>query len=646
MYPIVTYQLMISRDSGLSATRILTAAASGIFPPYSQPHGRRWMSEDRHGVCSPRGRMNWNSFRDNFGRRNRSYPYGGYELQTSHFHKDNENVEMRDVQNFSQLLHSTMGQHKRRVRLQDEGSLNITVETDRKSLEREIENSQEEITETWFKIIVPYGGQYDKTWLIHLLQSHCSVSFTPVDFHYVKNRAQFFVQDASAAYALRDVSYKIRDEENRKIPIFINNFSVPHSVQHKLEPKEMEQLKLIMSKRYDVSQKSLDLQCLRFDPGLACLEIEIILNRRNCMAATLQIIEKSFPELLSLNLRKNRLYQLDGLSGIIDIAPTIKILNLSKNELNSACELEKIKGLKLKELWLEGNPLCGTFPDQPSYISAIRKCFPELLRLDGQDLSPPNTTDTNTQLLQTSSKEKCQATEMVKNLILQFLQQYYLVYDSGDRQSLLGAYDDEACFSLTIPFNPEEPDSSSLFEYLKDNRNMKNIKDPNLCFQLLKHTKHDIVCSLCRLPKTQHDTSSFVVDMWLSLGNLLCFSIYGVFKEVEGKSQGSVRAFTRTFIVNLASNSGAVIMNDELFVKDITPKETPMSIEVSTPSSSSGPTLSQKQQEMVQVFSIQSGMNLPWSEKCLQENDWNYTKAAEVFIKFKTEGTIPEEAFK
>ncbi|KAM8753133.1 nuclear RNA export factor 2-like [Rhynchonycteris naso] len=586
---------MISRDLVLSATRRLTVAESGNSTPYSPPHARHLMSEDRRGFSSPRGRMKyWNSYRDNFGKRNRTYQHGGYGLQTSHFYNDGENVEMRAVQKYE----------------------------------------------------VPYGGQYDKTWLIHLLQSHCSVTFTPVDFHYVKNRAQFFVQDANAAYALRDVSYKIRDEENRKIPIFINNFSVPYSVQDKLEPKEMEQLKLTMSKRYDVSQKSLDLQCLRFDPDFACLEIEIILNRRNCMAATLKIIEKNFPELLSLNLCKNKLYHLDGLSDIMQIAPAIKILNLSKNELNSACELEKIKGLKLEELWLEGNPLCGTFPDQPTYISAIKKCFPELLRLDGQDLSPPNTTDTDAQHLQTLSKEKCQATEMVKNLILQFLQQYYLVYDSGDRQRLLGAYDDEACFSLTIPFNPEEPDPSSLFDYLKDNRNMKNIKDPNLCFQLLKHTKRDIVGSLCRLPKTQHDTNSFVVDMWLSSGNLLCFSIYGVFKEVEGKSQGSVRAFTRTFIVNLTSNSGAVIMNDELFVKDITPKETPMSIQVSTPSSSSGPALSQKQQEMVQIFSTQSGMNLPWSEKCLQENEWNYTKAAEVFIKFKNEGTIPEEAFK
>ncbi|ELK03449.1 Nuclear RNA export factor 2 [Pteropus alecto] len=204
-------------------------------------------------------------------------------------------------------------------------------------------------------------------------------------FHYVKKRALFFVQDISTASALMDVSYKIYDQENQKIPIFVNTSAVPYSVRDKLEPEEMEQLKLTMNKRYDISQKALDLQMLRFDPGMADssnsmadlvgLNIDIILNRRNCMAATLQIIEKNFPELLSLNLCNNKLYRLDGLSDLIQMAPTVKNLNLSRNELNSTWELRKMKGLKLEELWLDGNPLCSTFPDQSTYIWSVQNLF-------------------------------------------------------------------------------------------------------------------------------------------------------------------------------------------------------------------------------------------------------------------------------
>ncbi|KAI5937096.1 Nuclear RNA export factor 2 [Manis javanica] len=36
---------------------------------------------------------------------------------------------------------------------------------------------------------------------------------------------------------------------------------------------------------------------------------------------------------------------------------------------------------------------------------------------------------------------------------------------------------------------------------------------------------------------------------------MLCFSVNGVFKEVEGTFQGSVRAFTRAFITTPASGS-------------------------------------------------------------------------------------------
>ncbi|XP_025287542.1 nuclear RNA export factor 2-like isoform X9 [Canis lupus baileyi] len=500
----------------------------------------------------------WSSFRGNFGKRDPHYEHGGYEPQPSHLQEDDETVSMGNVQEDPQVRHTPYSTrcNKRRVKRHNEGHIHITVWKGRKTLKKEVgENTQDGTSGSWFKITIPYGRKYDKAWLMNSIQSHCSVPFIPVDFHYVKNQARFFVQDVGTASALKDISYRICDDENRKISIFVNPSTVPYSVRYKLEPEEMEQLKLTMNKRYDVSQQALDLQSLRFDPDLVGHDIDIILNRRNCMAATLQIIEENFPELLSLNLSNNKLYGLDGLSDIIEMAPTIKVLNLSKNEfpphisqLNLVWELSKMKGLKLEELWLEGNPLCDTFPDQPTYISAIRDCFPKLLRLhpgpplwsplltssllqDGQELPPPVIIDADTPCLIKPCKESYKGSETLKSLVLQFLQQYYLIYDSGDRQGLLGAYHDEACFSLAISFNPEDPAPSSLCEYSKESRNMKKLKDLSQCVQLLKHTNCDIVCSLCVLPKTQHDLSSLVVDMWFQTEKMLCFSVNGVFKE-------------------------------------------------------------------------------------------------------------------
>uniref|UniRef100_A0A8D2DNY2 NTF2 domain-containing protein n=1 Tax=Sciurus vulgaris TaxID=55149 RepID=A0A8D2DNY2_SCIVU len=370
-----------------------------------------------------------------------------------------------------------------------------------------------------------------------------------------------------------------------------------------------------MNKRYDVSQQALDLQKLRFDQDLRDHDIDMILNRRQCMAATLQIIERNFPELLSLNLCNNKLYWLDGLSDIVEKAPQVKILNLSKNELRTSTELDKLKGLKLEELWLEGNPLCSAFPDQSAYVSAIQDCFPKLLRLVSAYLCSPPLFLTYA----TPTAPKPCGSHHRDSLSSLLLHRYYLIYDYGDRQGLLDAYHDEACFSLTIPFNPEDPDPNSLEEYFKDNRNIKKHKDPFLRMQLLKHTKYDIVNCISILPKTQHDFNSYVVDLCVQTEMMLCFSVNGLFKEVEGKSQGSVRAFTRTFILTSGTNSSLCIVNDEMIVRNASPKETQsaFSIPMLPPSSSYVP--DQEQQGTAQPFSTQSEeQNLNWKK-------WEFT---------------------
>lgn len=257
------------------------------------------------------------------------------------------------------------------------GRIHITVRRDRAPPERGgAGTSQDGSSKNWFKITIPCGKKYDKAWLLNMIQSKCSVPFTPIEFHYESTRAQFFVEDSSTASALKAINYKIVGQDNRRIPIIINPSAPPYVVQNELKPEQVEQLKLIMSKRYDGSQQALDLKGLRSDPDLVAQNIDVVLHRRSCMAATLRIIEENIPELLSLNLSNNRLYRLDVMSSIVQKASNLKILNLSGNELKSERELDKIKGLKLEELWLDGNPLCDSFQDQSTYISAVSWALP------------------------------------------------------------------------------------------------------------------------------------------------------------------------------------------------------------------------------------------------------------------------------
>ncbi|XP_077388057.1 nuclear RNA export factor 1 isoform X1 [Festucalex cinctus] len=502
---------------------------------------------------------------------------------------------------------------------------------------------------TWFKVTIPHGKKYDKKWLLTALQNICSVTYTPVQYHVDHSRAHFFLDDATAANALHKCSHKITDLDGYKVEVHVNPSNPPNFLLSDLKPEDIEHLKQCMAKRFDGSQQALDLNNIRTDPDLVSHNVEVILNRKTNMEAVIKIIEENIPELTSLNLSNNRIHKLDELSELVTKVPNLKCLNLSHNELKLDRDLDKVKGLKLVELWLVRNPLCALFKDQASYISAMRQRFPRLLKLDGNDLPPPIGFDVETPTTIPPCKGSYFGSDEIKGLILRFLQQYYSIYDSGDRQPLLDAYHDGASLSLTIPFSNQNPSRSSLGEYHKDSRNLKRVRDSTMRFRLLKHTRLNVVAFLNELPKTQHDTASFTIDVNTYTNTLLSFTVSGVFKEVavNGKSRDSTMAFSRVFVTVPAGNSGLCIVNDQLFVRLATTEEIRKAFvaPAPTPSSSPVPTLTAPQQEMLTAFSQKSGMNLEWSQKCLQDNEWDFNKAAQIFTQLQTEGKIPDVAF-
>uniref|UniRef100_A0A673VSZ9 Nuclear RNA export factor 1 n=1 Tax=Salmo trutta TaxID=8032 RepID=A0A673VSZ9_SALTR len=481
--------------------------------------------------------------------------------------------------------------------------------------------------------------KYDKKWLLTALQNLCSVPFTPVQYQIEGHKAQFYLEDACTANALCRISRQITDTEGYKVIVLMNPCPPPAILNTQLKPEDMEHLKQCMAKRFDGSQRALDLNNIRTDPDLVSQNIRAILSRKTFMDAVVKIIEENIPELVCLNLSNNKLYKLEDVADLISKAPHLKILNLSHNELKSEKELDRLKGLKLVELWLDRNPLCDQFKDQLTYISAIRERFPRLLKLDGHDLPPPIVFEVVTPTTTPPCKGSYFGSEEIKVLILHFLQQYYSVYDSGNRQPLLDAYHDGASFSLSLP-SSQNPNRCSLREYHKHSRNIKRLKDPSTRFRLLKHTRLNVVALLNELPKTQHDTASFNVDV-------NTYTVSSSVHGVDGKSQDAVRAFSRVFIAVPAGISGLCIVNDELFVRIATTEEIQHAFAASapTPSSSPVPTLTAPQQEMLSAFSLKSGMNLEWSQKCLQDNEWDFNKAAQIFTQLKIEGKIPDVAF-
>uniref|UniRef100_A0A8C5GZI7 Nuclear RNA export factor 1-like n=1 Tax=Gouania willdenowi TaxID=441366 RepID=A0A8C5GZI7_GOUWI len=437
---------------------------------------------------------------------------------------------------------------------------------------------------------IPHGKKYDKKWLVPALQDICSIPYTPIQYHEDHNKVHFYVDDFTTASALRKCSRKVTDCDGYKVHM--------------------------------VSQ-----------------DVKMVLNRKTNMEAVIKIVEENIPQLTSLNLSHNCIQRLDELSELVTKVPHLKALNLSHNDLKSEHELDKLKGLKLVELWLVRNPLCDLFKDPSSYVNAVCQKFPQLLKLDGNDLPPHIGFDVETPTTLPPCKGSCFGSDDAKVYIQRFLQQYYTVYDSGDRQSLLGAYHNEALFSLTTPYNVQNP-SIGLREYFKDSRNLKRTKDSTMRFHLLKHKRLNVVALLNELPKTQHDITSFTVDVNAYTSTLLSFTVGGVFKEGQ-KSLTFEPCGPRSYLNSLC------IINDQLFIRMATTEQISRAFVAPAPppSSSPVPTLTAPQQEMLSTFSLKSGMNLEWSLKCLQDNEWDMNKAAHIFTQLKTAGKIPDVAF-
>lgn len=213
---------------------------------------------------------------------------------------------------------------------------------------------------------------------------------------------------------------------------------------------------------------------------------------------------------------------------------------------------------------------------------------------------------------------------------------------------------------------------------LKENRNLKRIiGNDDYHFDKRAKLLHigyiDAVNTLCKLPPTEHEPSSFKLDNCYFSNNMINFSLSGVFKE--GKPTDNVRplrSFHRTFVCIPDPNSQMTIVNEQFTISSVShgqykkyfapkPKiEEKQTFDAATlaapvqvvtsimpqntiilPPELVG--LNEQQCLMIQQFSVESRLNLEWSKHCLDHSQWIYEDAAKAFLQFKE--SIPKEAY-
>ncbi|EFX66035.1 hypothetical protein DAPPUDRAFT_332592 [Daphnia pulex] len=513
---------------------------------------------------------------------------------------------------------------------------------------------------SWSKVTIPHGKKFEKDFILKTLLNASKVSFIPIYYHIEGNNAVFFIEDSTAAEALSTLNKQITLHDGFKLIILVKWSPAPNlPINEDLKGK----IKQVMSRRYDPQMKMLNLSQFHLDEEL-CTDFYTPLSRENVMQTVVQIIGDHIPDVQVIDLSNNKIYSVDQMKPLVTKAVFLKSLNLGNNKLGQITSLDRLQGLKLEELVLNRNPLCDRFNEQSTYISAVRKRFPKLIKLDGVELPPVISFDIGAEdVALPLSSGSWFVSDEARQIVLVFLEQYLSVYDSDDRQPLLNAYHDSAIMSLTCSYPPGQTANapSRLDSYMKDSRNLKRIDDPQRRFRLLQQGKVDIVSFLSKLPKTLHDPSSLVVDVPVTSSHLIVMSVTGVFRErVERHSL--IRWFQRIFIIIPSTGGGFCIVNEQIHISCATPEQIKAAFKepvvvpagLSTPASSVpiGETTASStlvdpvvQQQMVASFSEQSGMNTTWSLKCLEENGWVFDRAAFVFTELKAANQIPPEAF-
>ncbi|XP_046327842.1 nuclear RNA export factor 1-like [Haliotis rufescens] len=507
----------------------------------------------------------------------------------------------------------------------------------------------------WTKVTVPHGKKCEKDFLLKTINGQLTAPFEPVYFHHEGKNAVFYVKDPDVGSAIKRLSNRMTMPNGYKMVLHVM-YSKPPIIP--MDESAIKKLQERMSDRYDPTTRSLNLSSMFSDEVLRAAGMFLALNRSNVMSNVIKVIKENIPELTSLNLSNNRLLSLTHMSDMVSAASGITSLDLGKNQLRSIEELDKISGWKLDHIQLDGNDLCDRFKDRNQYISAVRKRFPKVINLDGHVLPPPITFELETSTVLPRTKESYFLNEDIQNIVVKFLREYYSLYDADNRQPLLDAYHEQALFSVTASYNPaNDYKQASLNDYISESRNLLKCKDPARREKLLRQGKLPVVSQLCLLPKTTHDPNSFIVDISHASNTHLIFALSGVFKESESKSdKPPIRAFNRVFYT-VPAGSGMVITNDMLTVSNATTEQIQNAFKSAGPTPSSSPVTGvppdlpstslggSDHQTMIQKFSLQSGMNLDWSGKCLEENGWDYDKSAAVFTQLNSEGRIPAQAF-
>lgn len=275
----------------------------------------------------------------------------------------------------------------------------------------------------------------------------------------------------------------------------------------------------------------------------------------SCVAFVLDCVRVHSKSLHTITMQNNYITSCEGFR-TLTMFTKLKTLDLSNNNISD------LKGMpimrNIKSLLLDGNPICAKFCNSPcDYVCEVRKTFPELEFLDNRRLE----TDHNLVVLQNYL-----ASPNAYLIAEEFTKHYFSTYDTFHRPTLKELYREKSIFTLSVQFTPVRGEDKLLNRiqvYYKASRNIYRMANFVQAGHNVVVGKENIGNTINSLPQTEHDFTTFTIDVPIFEKNCVTLTVSGVFKELGGSllNDDFILSFTRTFILRPSSLKEGIFNN-------------------------------------------------------------------------------------
>ncbi|CAG9827920.1 unnamed protein product [Diabrotica balteata] len=340
-------------------------------------------------------------------------------------------------------------------------------------------------------------------------------------------------------------------------------------------------------------------------------------------------------------LRKNRIRVLDPLKILSSTPNFVKCIDLSNNLIDDIDSLQHLKDLNLRFLYLDGNPLCGKYGPEVYYAN-VTKNLNHLTHLDGLPLREDGLP---------ISRRHYMCDLGAVDLVNQFIEYYFHLYDLQDRNVLKLVYHKDALFSLTASYITDQASSRStrMPRYLSLSRNIQKMANFTQCHNNLIRGPQQIINILKNLPQSEHYRPSFSVEVMHYTNTCAVVSVSGVFKENAENllDPEQLFGFRRTFVLTIKSDGACLITNELVHVHNALTSQVIHSFKHprSFVRTIEFPRTESDNQKAINAFRRITTLNAKWSRRCLEDRQYNMKMALLLFVDLYKKNQIPEDGF-